>query len=785
MKFNNCCWHSASPIPPHSLPRLTPSAAPLLGSPLRLRLLHRVVKREGRWPGSRYALFAEAVQSLVHEHNDDYKFSARSGPDRIIAAAELASLVMLVTGARAIWRSNGEPPQTPGDERALLPAHTLRLTNELVADMLDTALFTGEGEAFEAIHRAIAEFLAGRALANAIRGDRSHAAFPLSRALAFITAPDAVPPAELRGVYAWLACHLSQSGDGPRAIQLIQKDAATVLFYGDAASLRTAQRRVLLQHLDQLDPYFHTTETHDSPIASLAQPDLLPELRQILLAPTAESHLFLTVIEALTAADPLPTLHPVLAEIVKDPARPEWQRVRAADAWLNAPGASAKMLFAELDPEPPSTSREAVRIHLATKFAEDLSTQHIRGLLSDFERTPEDNTVGRLTVFAQAVGASPAVLELFDVPLTTWLKREEGRLHHSVELENAIDAFLASAISQAADLPAQRVWNWINNVRGGVWHDVRESTRVAVAAWLDEKPSREAEFFDVILEDPGTQEIPAQPVNAFAFTVGRLPSDDLARTLLQRAAEARDATRLHAIAVEIARRAPDSVLYGEMQSHLASNRPANDALLERLQSARAEREEQKRESQPNRRQEDTNKAKASNDRILTPLLAELRSGRQAHHLSWAAEIYFSRPRANPGGNMPRLEELLAGQVLDAVLEGWDHLCSHDLPDVSPESLAKAEAENTRFYVEYPVLAGLHRRLIAGTLASLNEAPLTAALIVLRLSSTIGVIAHRKRMVRHEIGMFAHHPGGDLTDRDQVQYNCLLCSTINQEVSLAH
>ena len=115
--------------------------------------------------------------------------------------------------------------------------------------MLDTALFRGEGEAFEPMHRTVAEFLAGQALARTIVGERDRAALPLSRALAMITSDDERPPTELRGLYAWLAAHLAMLGDEAGAMRLIETDAVTVLFYGDAAVFTTQARRTILANL--------------------------------------------------------------------------------------------------------------------------------------------------------------------------------------------------------------------------------------------------------------------------------------------------------------------------------------------------------------------------------------------------------------------------------------------------------------------------------------------------------------------------------------------------------
>jgi hypothetical protein len=132
---------------------------------------------------------------------------------------------------RALWRSNDEPPVGAGDARAYLTAHDLHLDRNLIEDVLDTPLFRGEGAVFEPMHRTVAEFLAGQALAKAVVGTDGRAALPLSRATALIAGSDGGPPTELRGLYAWFAAHLAKFGDEAGALRLIEADAVTVLAY--------------------------------------------------------------------------------------------------------------------------------------------------------------------------------------------------------------------------------------------------------------------------------------------------------------------------------------------------------------------------------------------------------------------------------------------------------------------------------------------------------------------------------------------------------------------------
>ena len=203
-------------------------AGGFIESPLSLKLLHTAVSGGGAWPKTRFDLFGSAIVKLAYERNEEHKWTERHSHDSILATAADACLLLLASGAKAIWRSNDEPPLSE-DAGAYLTVHELQLDRTLLRDTLDTALFRGEGEAFEPMHRTVAEYLASQALAQAVTGSRDRAALPLSRAIALVAGNDGAPPTELRGLYAWFAAHLAKLGDEDGAMRLIEADAVTVL----------------------------------------------------------------------------------------------------------------------------------------------------------------------------------------------------------------------------------------------------------------------------------------------------------------------------------------------------------------------------------------------------------------------------------------------------------------------------------------------------------------------------------------------------------------------------
>jgi len=363
-------------------------------NPLSLKLLHKAVAGGGDWPTTRYKLFKTAIRRLAHEFNDVHRWSDRRAPDDIIAAAANACLVLLASGSRAFWRSNAEPPAQGDDQRAYVTAHDLLFDRKLLRDMFDTALFRGEGEAFEPMHRTVAEFLAGQALARAVTGDGDRAALPLSRALAMITGEDRRPPTELRGLYAWSATHLAVRGDAAGAMRLIEADAATVLAYGDAAVFTTPARRTILANLDRNEPYFRASAVGVTAVGGLAGEDLASDFTAVLTGPGDGTHRLLTVLDALTTGRPVASIRPLLRTLALDPMRAESLRWRAADAWLNGtddPTGARRALFDELAGEPVSIGREALRAHLMAELpSQAISLADIKSLIADYLCTPKD-----------------------------------------------------------------------------------------------------------------------------------------------------------------------------------------------------------------------------------------------------------------------------------------------------------------------------------------------------------------------------------------------------------
>lgn len=719
--------------------------AALLENPLSLKLLHKAVVGGKGWPASRFALFDSATTSLSFEVNEEHKRNRqRSSADQILLAAAQTCLFLLTTGSRAVWRSNAAPPDDLGP-RAVLSVNGLGITHQLVDDMLDTPLFSGEGELFEPMHRSVAEYLGGRALATAVRGTKLIPAFPLNRALALLTGRDAKPPTELRGLYAWFAAHLADQGESAKARELVMADAFSVLAYGDASVFDVETRRALLQALDRDDPYFLGGAAASTVLGGLASDDLAAEFRAILESPD-ETHRLSMVFEVLTNGNPVEGVRPLLRSIALDPSRPEWQRSRAIEAWLNGAGdvdAARRDLFTAMAAEAESTVRESLRAQLLAKLPRALvSLADIRDVLSAFARSAEDVTTLRLYGLGRRL-KKESWPEMFEAPIASWLPDDPAR-RQSLEVAGVLDDMLAGAIGAAGHLDAAQLWRWTVNARDNRWEELGEASAAAVTTWLDADPGRHATMLDAIIADVDQSHGAWTIGESYWRLANQRPDEGLVRNLMAQVdstAPAGQRDRLVTIIVELARHKstePDS--YFAVYEWLAGIE-RGEAWLARLTTSVVDQIHRGRLASTSKRQAKIGRRHLALIRLLEPRLPELRSGAADKVLHCAAATYFRTGRKeHDRKGVERLVDVSNAVIAEAAITGFRALVHGPFP-FTPHDLGAAEEGNLSYFVELPALAGVDLLLEEAPLL-LETAPLILALVVLRTSGVIADEAQR-------------------------------------------
>lgn len=727
-------------------------AAGLLESPLSIRLLRDAIALGGNWPATRFSLFAQATFSLAHEDNKVHRLDrTRANANDILSAAARASLFLLVTGSRYLWRSGALPPSD--DTRAYLSADDLQLERPLIDDMLGSALFRGEGEEFEPVHRTIAEFLGARALARTVVGDGNRAALPLGRAKALITGSDGRAPTDLRGLYGWFAAHLAVMGRHDLAHELVQADAVSVLVYSDAAAFDTDTKRAIIANLDRDDPYFRASEVGATAVGGLACEELAEDFAKALKHGDG-SHRMMTVYEVLTVGQPVVSLRPELWSIAVDPARPEWQRMRAVAAWLNGQedvATARRTLFDALAGEPASGPREFLRADLLGNLPPDLVTiDDITSVLRDHAAVADDETVMHLFGLERSLIANPRP-DLFDRPFN-WLSDTSHR-HGNFNFENLIDHALAAAIGATPDLDGARLWRWLEHARENRWNNLKEHSRRAVREWLAARSGRDVELFEVVLAtDVGTDK-PWMVTFYFSMVAGS-PGVPILDRLIERATIARGTARRRVleIAVNIGRNEDIGIdAYWRLHAFLDGLPRGSKSLIRTLTVTDIPDWRRREQKRTERYQKKKSKERKDNDRIWRRLIPELRQGKRTQTLDWAAQVYF-RQLGEDNENRTGIERLnarVASDVLDAVLHGWHQLATHENPDHEPAKLAEVEVSSRRYYSEQAAIAGLDRLRCEAAPVDLMTLPMSLALVMLRSRWVV-----RRNDVRNDLETWA-------------------------------
>ena len=241
----------------------------LLGSPLTLDPLAKVVSRERCWPRSRLDLFEQATTLLTTEWNEEHSTARPQPPTaELVDAAGRLCAVLLISGATGYALR-----QAQANSEYLDISLCEDEEPELLRSALATRLFkaTAEGR-FVPVHRHVAECVGTRHLARVISEG-----LPASRVVALLTGFDGGVVTSLRGVAAWLAA-LSEGAWR----ELAERDPIGVMCYGDVSRFMTEHRRALFRALIREASQLNSEIWNATLTGAITTPDMEPELRAFL-----------------------------------------------------------------------------------------------------------------------------------------------------------------------------------------------------------------------------------------------------------------------------------------------------------------------------------------------------------------------------------------------------------------------------------------------------------------------------------------------------------------------
>lgn len=713
-------------------------ATAFLESPLSVRLLYSALQSSGGWPETRYDLFDQATLQLAWEHDDERVIDDRPSADAIILSAEEMCFYQLATGARAIWRANSLPPG--GSVNDYVPVQSLSFDHGVARFTLDTALFRGEGHAFEPFHKTISEYLGGRYLARRVTGKIGGHRFPLQRATALISSHDGKAASEMRGLFAWFTAHLSRLNDHAGALALIEVDAATVLAYGDAAIFRTDERRTILHNLDREDPYFLSSRSGSTVLGGLAGEDLIQDFVEI-LDTNKSSHLQVTVLEALRDGTPLPAMQTKLREIILDDRRPIWQRDRASDAWVKlAPDRSERRLLLYQDLE--STPVSYDQIQLRAGLLADLSTavvspDSIRKLLTDLNDLPAKETdthhMGALLALLTELKKHPRA-DYFDGPSIAPPGKDRGL---KSEVRHFLQRTLASAILSFLDISAERLWGWLRAIREYEWDRLDDDLAGAVAAWIERDPDRrELELFDAIADKVDPRDGAWVISNHYIPTARRAPSQGLLEALLRRAqSEPDEDTRRRRLEIAAWAIRTES-LWPIWKDRIIATLDAEGGMDELSAALLSDPNAEWKEGVRLRKEAEEAEVEATrinNVKELSSKVNGIAAANASEHdiLGWAARLYRDTAISDRKSPLATVKKYTDARITSAITEGFVQYAIHVDTGFTVEDLGEMEAKNSSYRKEYVVASGVHQIIMQDRASELNGCPLVTAVIALR------------------------------------------------------
>lgn len=641
----------------------------LLANPSTLLLLHETAAGSTAPLRTRGALLEEAVRQMALAPDKWPDDSSRPPAAQIVAAAEWAAIILLLSDRSDIWMRSSKPPGDHVVTRDDLLAAGIDTQALLAA--LDTPFFSGDGVGFVPSHRFVAEYLAGRSLAHATIGDAERPALSLTQAIAFLNGDDDRPAPALTGIFAWFVITLAGTAFASKALDLVRREPAAILFHGDAAMMPTEHRRVLLQAIGRDDPWFLRANQGSTGIAGLAGSDLAVELGAILDDPAESDHRRGLVMMALAAGRPVPELAARIEAIFAGVTGAGfYDRRMAGEAYARLLGGTEDPYKTLLDRLAGQTSLDALqlRIELVARLVPNIAVADLADLLVAYGRTGS-GVIGYASALKLSLVEHP-MPALFDAPIEVKRHTGQSRFH---EVASVIDNALGAAIARTPDLAADRLLTWLANA-GIELHDRPEDSVInGIGQWLGEDPGREETLLDALA---GRFKSPWEAVVHFGLITGGNVSDNLAGLLIGRIGSA--------ASDEEARLAGELVLYAirpypERAAHYwqllaaLSGRPALAGVLEEATTCRLqpwhlddERERRRKGSIIDRKAKDRDWYQSN--------LAAVRSGGPSGH-SYAADIYLGYgtddSRSEPGPQ--KLKDWIGEDAFEAVVQGWQVL----------------------------------------------------------------------------------------------------------------
>lgn len=425
----------------------------MLDNPQTLTMLwNQVNAKAGEWPATRRALFANAVNLLLSEHDIAHRRLAKhdATAEQQKEAAGAACALRLISDIRGIaLQEDRTSEDCPGyDEISLVPrTHLL--------NALGSRLFTTD-EIADYLHRTLAEFVAAEWLA-----DRVRQGLPSGRIIALIT-QNGIPTTELRGLHAWLAVHLPE-----QASVLIDADPFGVMTYGDPASLSPGARCHLINALSRLaqrDPWFRSGHW-ETPVSGLGQTDLIPQFSDILLTQHESHSLRGIVFDAIKEGHLAESMADVLCDVAKNSAILLNERRTAVDLLLHTSENGLHRVRSMLSCLSDTREDISLRGYIIRELnGRGVKPEAVMSLLSAIFHEEDHLPIGAFWRLDEAIPDSDVITILDDFTLPDAVADDGSRYLNLSGVTRILSNLARRAIINPVTPAAEKILRWLDKI---------------------------------------------------------------------------------------------------------------------------------------------------------------------------------------------------------------------------------------------------------------------------------------------------------------------------------
>lgn len=676
----------------------------LLRNPQTLNLLLTVV-RQGSWPNTRTELYQRACEILGLETNPEHTdYQGPSfGPHEIMTSAGFLCAVHLCGGTAGFSLRAAS-----GDQRFPFIGD-FQGNREALAISSRRRIFQTAGPSrIEPIHRTVAEYLAGQFLVERIRES-----LPLQRVLALITGNDGGTLSDLRGLYAWISCLLTE-----HAGALIPRDSLGIILYGDASALTLSTKQLILQSLSELakkNPWFRSESwSSKKPFGGLASSEMEPYFRAVLSDHSAHLVFLYCVFDALQYGAPMPQLGDLVIGIARNSSS-DWS-IRS----------EAITTFGKLCPD-----RVGDLLQLLDDIHLGKVTDPVRELRGDLLRVLYPSTVTTNNIFRYLVQVNENHYGSYNrfigeelvpnTPIGQLALLVESlaslRLPHLRPIGFIWERFvgrltLALLEAHGANTPISRLYEWLGHgldKYGSPIADRQESQQIR--SWFGRHPDIVKELFKHWLAITPFSRPRLEIHNFWNRLYNVEPPSKFPQFLVdlsddERRPEIANFLFRQAIQLSIFRDRPDRLSLDELFQHVQDHPQFISALHEELLS---EIPDWKREDATERQQRNRRKTEERETRVrwLSQHEALIRTGGPSAPLVFLANLFYGRFNDLDREQLPeeRLITETTQDIANIAKQGFIAALTHPKLQLARE-IGETHADSKLYEFGFPVLAGL-------------------------------------------------------------------------------